>query len=240
MRRNIAVILAGGIGSRAGAGLPKQLRALPDGRTVLQTCLDTFRACPMIDEICVVMHPDYMSYVPEGVHCIAGGKERWESSWNAIQWLAMHDAQCTMYNVNILLHDCARPFVSQRILDDVCQALETHDAVTVAVPATDTMYVVGGSQCTMHDVRLVDIPDRKTMFRAQTPQAFHLDVIREAYEKMQADRPMENSKWCMVNRPMVNPTDDCGILHRYMPEVPIYIVEGEESNRKLTFKEDFE
>lgn len=230
MRRNIAVILAGGIGSRAGEGLPKQLRALPDGRTVLQTCLDVFRACPLIDEICVVMHPDYMSYVPEGICCIAGGKERWESSWNAIQYIANRLTDSPIHQfTNILLHDCARPFVSRRILTDVCQALETHDAVTVAVPATDTMYVVNGEgRMENGEWRLVDIPDRKTMFRAQTPQAFHLDVIKQAYEKMQADRPR------------VSPTDDCGILHRYMPEVPIYIVEGEESNRKLTFKEDFE
>ncbi len=77
------------------------------------------------------------------------------------------------------------------------------------------------------ECHVVDIPDRKTMFRAQTPQAFHLEVIKQAYEKMQ------------FNRSTVNSTDDCGVLHRYMPEVPIYIVEGEEANRKLTFKEDF-
>lgn len=227
MRRNIAVILAGGIGSRIGDGMPKQLRVLPDGRTVLQTCLDAFRACPLIDEICVVMHPDYMFYVPEGVRSIAGGKERWESSWNAIQWLTMHDVRCRMQDVNILLHDCARPFVSQRILTDVCQALVQHEAVTVAVPAVDTMYLVDGARCTMHDeVRLVDIPDRKTMFRAQTPQAFHLEVIRQAYEKA-------------LQRGNIEATDDCGIVHTYMPEISIYIVEGEESNRKITFKEDF-
>lgn len=225
----IAVILAGGVGSRAGEGLPKQLRSLADGRTVLQTCIDAFRACPLIDQICVVMHPDYMSYVPEGITCIAGGKERWESSWNAIQWLTSHKAQCTMDDeqVSILLHDCARPFVNQRILTEVCQALQSHEAVTVAVPATDTMYVVNG------EGRIADIPDRATMFRAQTPQAFHLEVIKQAYEKMLLNRSI-------VNRPIVNPTDDCGILHRYMPQTPIYTVEGEEANRKLTFKEDFE
>jgi 2-C-methyl-D-erythritol 4-phosphate cytidylyltransferase len=61
--------------------------------------------------------------------------------------------------------------------------------------------------------------------RAQTPQAFHLGVIREAYR-----RAMDTGH--------IEATDDCGILRRYMPEVPIYIVEGEEQNKKITYKED--
>ncbi len=228
---NIAVILAGGIGQRAGEGLPKQFRTLADGRTVLQTCVEAFRACPSINQIMVVMHPDWIekahTLLPADITVIAGGKERWESSWNAIQWLTIDNAQCTIHDeVNILLHDCARPFVSQRILNDVCQALEQHEAVTVAVPATDTMYSVDCSQCTMHDVRLVDIPDRSTMFRAQTPQAFRLNVIRQAYERA-------------IQDPNLQATDDCGIVHKYLPDTPIYIIKGEESNRKLTFQEDF-
>lgn len=61
--------------------------------------------------------------------------------------------------------------------------------------------------------------------RAQTPQAFHLDVIRAAYERALASGA-------------VAATDDCGILHKYMPEVAICIVEGEEANRKITYKGD--
>ena len=85
MMKNIAVISAGGTGNRIGGDRPKQLRHLPDGRTVLQTCIDAFRTCRQIDEIIVVMHPDWIDAVPTGVHVVAGGKERWESSWLAIQ-----------------------------------------------------------------------------------------------------------------------------------------------------------
>lgn len=239
--KNIAVILAGGVGQRAGAGEPKQFRQLPDGRTVLETCVDTFEQCPWIERIMIVSHADYVSMVQESMlrqgwqkvtDIVLGGKERWESSWNAIQHLVSDEYRMSI-GCNVLFHDCARPFVSRQILANVCQALEQHEAVSVAVPATDTIYHVEQvarskeqGQSISNRVRIVDIPERATMWRAQTPQAFRLNLVRQAYEKALA-------------QPEVIATDDCGIVHAYLPEVPIYIVQGEEANRKLTFKEDF-
>lgn len=212
--QNIAILLAGGEGKRVGGDIPKQLRTLPDGRTVLQTCIDTFRLCPVIDDIWVVMHRDWLSYVPAGVHTIEGGKERWESSFRAIQAISEHYQE----NVNVWIHDVARPFVSQRILADIAAALENHDAVTVAVPVTDTLYRT-------EDGHVREIPDRKDFMRAQTPQAFHLGTIAEAFRKA-----MEEGQ--------IAATDDVGIVHRYMPDVPVFIVPGEERNRKITYQED--
>ncbi len=238
---NIAVILAGGVGTRVGGNIPKQFRRLPDGRTVLETCVDAFEQCPWIERIMIVSHADYVSMVQESMlrqgwqkvtDIVLGGKERWESSWNAIQHL-VYDEYRMSIGCNVLFHDCARPFVSRQILANVCQALEQHEAVSVAVPATDTMYRVKQGarnleqgQSISNSVRLLDIPDRATMWRAQTPQAFRLDLVRQAYEKALA-------------QPEVIATDDCGIVHAYMSQVPIHIVQGEETNRKLTFKEDF-
>ena len=220
--RNIAVILAGGTGSRAGEGEPKQFRTLESGKTVLETCVAAFTG--LVDGICVVTHPDYRERTRQllrdkAVSIVDGGKERWESSWNAIQALGGEE-------MNVLIHDCARPFVSERIICDVCQALETHEAVTVAVPMTDTLYQVESSK--LKDERIVkNIPSRSEYMRAQTPQAFRLSLIREAYE-----RALQDPNGVAV-------TDDCGIVKRYMPEQPIFIVAGEENNRKLTYKEDF-
>ena len=123
---------------------------------------------------------------------------------------------------NILLHDAARPFVSQRIINDVCKALEAYRAVTVAIPATDTMYSVSEN---ITDKVVQDIPPRATLMCAQTPQAFRLEVIAEAYYRALQD-------------PHLQATDDCGIVHRYLPEVPICIVQGDPANRKITYKED--
>jgi len=246
---NIAVILAGGTGKRFGEGLPKQFRTLEDGRTVLQTCVDTFLACPSIHQIYVVMHPDWMEdshlspLKEKGIVFIPGGLERWQSSWNAIQFLANRftDSPIRRFTeVNVLIHDAARPFVRTRIIEDVCHALETHEAVTVAIPATDTIYEIERPAGLIEDRtlplierRLKSIPDRATMMRAQTPQAFRLDVIKKAFDIALKSSPYGGE----LERGF---TDDCGIVHTYLPDTPIYIVLGEEANRKITFPDDLQ
>lgn len=225
---NVAVILAGGMGTRVGGNTPKQLLPLSDGRSVLEHSVDAFEAAPCIDEIVIVMHPEWIKEAEELCRrnawqkvrqIIAGGSERWESSWHAIQAFSGQ-----LSDISLWLHDAARPFVSQRILSDVAKALETHAAVTVGVPVTDTLYKVR-----RNDVRgtkeVETIPSRADFMRAQTPQAFHLDVLKEAFERALAQG-------------QVAVTDDVGIVQAYMPEQPIFIVSGEEANRKITYAED--
>lgn len=225
---NVAVILAGGMGTRVGGNTPKQLIPLSDGRSVLEHSVDAFEAASCIDEIVIVMHPEWMKEAEELClrntwqkvrQIIAGGSERWESSWHAIQAFSGQ-----LSEISLWLHDAARPFVSQRILSDVAEALETHAAVTVAVPVTDTLYKVRRD-----DVRgtkeVETIPSRADFMRAQTPQAFHLDVLKEAFERALAQG-------------QVAVTDDVGIVQAYMPEQSIFIVSGEEANRKITYAED--
>ena len=227
--QHVGIILAGGIGSRVGGATPKQLLPLADGRSILEHSIDAFEAAPAINEIAVVMHPDYIDAVQalcqknnwQKLHMIIpGGDERWESSWHAI--LAYIDAAP---DTALWFHDAARPFVSQRILAEVAEALETHDAVTVAVPVTDTLYKINpstlnGSLPTVHSV-----PPRNEYMRAQTPQAFHLELVTRAYSKA-----MEEEHFLA--------TDDAGIVRKYEPTHPIYIVQGEEANKKITYSED--
>jgi len=225
--KHIAVILAGGIGSRVGGNTPKQLLPLADGRSVIEHSIDAFELAPGIDEIAVVMHPDHISVMQELCQSnkwhkltkiIPGGSERWESSWHAVE---MYIKSAKLGGcVSLLLHDAARPYVSQRIIADVCKALETHPAVTVAVPSTDTIYITENN-------RLTAMPPRETVWRAQTPQAFRLSIIAKAFRKA-------------IEKGQIEATDDIGILHRYMPQQEIYIVQGEEANRKITYQEDLE
>ena len=93
---NVAVILAGGIGARVGGNTPKQLLPLADRRSVLEHAVSAFEQSPHIDEVCIVMHPDYIAYAEQMLlanawqkvrNIIPGGKERWESSVNAIRRL---------------------------------------------------------------------------------------------------------------------------------------------------------
>ena len=247
---NVAVILAGGIGARVGGNTPKQLLPLQDGKSILEHAVDAFEQSPHIDEICIVMHPDYIMHAEQMLlanawqkvrHIIPGGKERWESSVNAIRQVRGErlevkgqETNCQLpiancHNaVNLLLHDAARPFVSQDIIVRVCEALEEHEAVTVAIPSTDTVYE-------MADGKVARIPQRSTIMRAQTPQAFRLELIAEAYTKALGVDSLSAEACATCHLPA---TDDCGIVHEYMPNTPIYIVEGEEQNKKITFKED--
>jgi 2-C-methyl-D-erythritol 4-phosphate cytidylyltransferase len=196
------------------------------------------------------MHPDYIMHAEQMLlanawqkvrHIIPGGKERWESSVNAIRQVRGekleaigNENNCLLPTsnsakiVNLLLHDAARPFVSQDIIARVCEALKEHEAVTVAIPSTDTVYE-------MVDGKVARIPQRSTIMRAQTPQAFRLELIADAYTKALGVNDLSAAACAEAHLPA---TDDCGIVHEHMPEIPIFIVEGEEQNKKITFKED--
>ena len=235
--QNIAIILAGGIGARVGGNTPKQLLPLPDGHSVLEHAVNAFEQSPHIHEVCIVMHPDYIAYAEQMLlanawqkvhHIIPGGKERWESSVNAIRAITHYPLSITQKEINLLLHDAARPFVSQEIIARVCEALEEHEAVTVAIPSTDTVYE-------MADNKVARIPQRSTIMRAQTPQAFRLELIAEAYAKALGVDNLSAEACAEAHLPA---TDDCGIVHEHMPNTPIHIVLGEEQNKKITFKED--
>ena len=202
--------------------MPKQFLPLA-GRTVIEYSIGAFERCEAIDEIAVVMHPDHIAHMQTIVSnndwekvrkILPGGAERHLSTLAAIK--AYEDAD----NVNLIFHDAARPAVSQQIINETVAALQIHQAVAVAIPATDTVFEV-----TENGDFITSIPLRKRLRCAQTPQAFRLDVIREAYRKA-------------LNDTQFTSTDDCGVLLKYSPDIPIFIVPGEPTNIKLTYPED--
>ena len=225
---NIAVILAGGTGSRMGMDKPKQFADL-GGRMVIERSIDAFDEADGIDEVAVVVHPDWKDYMQSVVEksswrkvrrLIDGGTERYMSSLNAIAtYLDMPD------DTNLIIHDAARPFVSQKVIARVVESLRHHEAVGVGIPSTDTVWEVRQDFDPTLSKFIVRIPERSTMWRAQTPQAFRLPLIRDAYQVALQD-------------PQFRATDDCGVVRRYLPSVKVYIVEGEEANKKISFFED--
>jgi 2-C-methyl-D-erythritol 4-phosphate cytidylyltransferase len=215
----VAVVLAGGVGSRFGGASPKQLLEL-NGRTLLEHCVAAFDAAPAIDSVLVVMAAGYSREVHEllavggyrkltGV--IEGGQTRVESTRKAIA--ALGEQEC-----DVLFHDAARPLVDQRIIADCRSALLDDRAVGVAIPSSDTIAVVS-------DGVLSAIPSRESLVRCQTPQGFRLSVIRRAHQLAAADPEFDQ-------RPA---TDDCGIVLRYLPGVAIRLVPGSERNIKVTY-----
>ena len=231
--KNIAVVLAGGTGRRVGGPVPKQFMPL-QGRAVIEYPIEVFCNHPSIDEVAVVVHPDWRGELqaiadrnrwPKLSKVIDGGSERYMSTLNAVM-AYIDEADDT----NLLLHDAARPWLSAETVDRVVAALQHHEAVGVAVPSTDTVWEVhpdmGGDMLSGDMPRFVArIPERRLMWCAQTPQAFRLPVIRDAYQRALQD-------------PQFRATDDCGVVRRYMPEVKIAVVEGQPQNRKITFAED--
>ena len=219
MKRNIGVILAGGIGARLGISTPKQFFKVA-GKMVVEHTIDVFEKNPRIDEIAIVSNAMLVAEFEDIVlrngwkkvkRILKGGQERYESSLSAINAYADE-------SVNLIFHDAVRPLLSQRILNDVVAALETYQAIDVAIPSADTIIEVEGNV-------IAGIPDRSRLRRGQTPQAFDIQVIRRAYEKALQDAQFKT-------------TDDCGVVRKYLPEVPVYVVNGEETNMKLTYKED--
>jgi 2-C-methyl-D-erythritol 4-phosphate cytidylyltransferase len=219
--RMVAVVLGGGTGQRIGAALPKQLLRL-GGRTLIEHCVAAFEQAPGVDQILVVMAAGYVEQVRDilascgfakvsGV--IAGGVRRSDSTRAALAAIAGGgDDQ------GVLLHDAARPLVDQRIIADCVAALGVHQAAGVAVPASDTMVITDNG--VMHTM-----PRRETLWRCQTPQCFRLPVIARAHELAAAD-------------PEFVPTDDCGVVLRYLPGVDVHIVPGSERNLKVTYPQD--
>jgi len=220
--RMVAVVLGGGVGQRLGAGLPKQLLTL-GGTTLIERCVAAFEAAPGVDEILVVMARGYTGQVEELLGdgyrkvtaVIEGGQTRPESTRVALAAVA---AGAGGEDCGVLLHDAARPLVDQRIIADCVAALAEHDAAGVAVPASDTMVVTDNGV-------MQSMPRRETLHRCQTPQCFRLSVITRAHELAAAD-------------PGFSPTDDCGVVMRYLPGVPVHIVPGSERNIKVTYPHD--
>jgi ribitol-5-phosphate 2-dehydrogenase (NADP+) / D-ribitol-5-phosphate cytidylyltransferase len=217
--RTVAAVLAGGVGQRTGLGAPKQLLEIA-GKTVIEHSVAAFSAAPGIDEIIVVMTPGHTGTVAEllargGHHkvsqVIEGGETRSGSTLRALG--ALGAGEC-----NVLLHDAARPLVSQQIIEGCVTALKAYQAVGVTIPASDTIVVTA-------DGVITQMPSRESLHRCQTPQGFRLSVLRRAYELASGD-------------PAFSATDDCGVVLRYLPEVPIGIVAGSERNIKITYPDD--
>jgi 2-C-methyl-D-erythritol 4-phosphate cytidylyltransferase len=219
--RMVAVVLGGGTGQRLGAGTPKQLLTL-GGRTLLERCVAAFEQAPGIDEILVVMARGYTEPVramladgyAKVTAVIEGGATRPDSTRAALAAIAAPDRR----ECGVLLHDAARPLVDQRIIADCVAALRVHRAAGVAVPSSDTIVITENGV-------MRSVPRRESLQRCQTPQCFRLSVITRAHELAAAD-------------PEYTPTDDCGVVLRYLPDVPVHIVPGSERNVKITYPQD--
>jgi 2-C-methyl-D-erythritol 4-phosphate cytidylyltransferase len=229
--RMVAVVLGGGVGQRLGAGMPKQLLTL-GGQTLVERCVAAFDQAPGVDEVLVVMARGYTEQVKamladggyqKVTDVIEGGATRPDSTRVALAAIAAGGRLGATgggagLDCGVLLHDAARPLVDQRIIADCVASLEVYEAAGVAVPTSDTIVITENGV-------MRSVPRRETLFRCQTPQCFRLPVIARAHELAAAD-------------PDFAPTDDCGVVLRYLPGVDVHIVPGSERNIKITYPQD--
>ncbi|GAA4991035.1 bifunctional cytidylyltransferase/SDR family oxidoreductase [Actinopolymorpha pittospori] len=217
--RAVAVVLAGGTGSRVGLRVPKQLLKVA-GKPLLEHTLEVFENAPDIDEVIVMMAPGWTGDAEKIIRnagfrkvtrVLEGGTTRNDTTHRALEAVGPEEAK-------VLFHDAVRPLLDQRIITDCVRALDTFAAVDVAITSADTIIVVDEGIIT-------DIPSRDRLRRGQTPQAFRLSTIRRAYELAAKD-------------PHFTATDDCSVVLRYLPDVPITVVEGSERNMKVTYPID--
>ena len=223
----VAVVLAAGFGTRFDPDNPKQLVSV-GGKPIVCWSIDAFEHCDRVSDIVVVVNPKVrgevetlvgeMGYTKVRV-IIDGGDERVDSTAAALDMLATAGIPD---DAKILIHDAVRPFVEQSAIDGSIDALDQFTAATVAYASTDTVLLTED----LGDLKVVkSVPDRPNTFRAQTPQSFRFATIRHAYDLAAAD-------------PDFHPTDDTRVVVDYLPDEPVAIVSGAETNLKITTLED--
>lgn len=207
-----AVILAGGTGSRMGADVPKQLLRL-GARTILEHSVAAFEASPVVDEIIVMMAADHLD---EARSLLAGHvKVRAVEVGGATRDASTRRALALLDDGGlVLVHDAARPLVTQEVIARVAGALADHEAVTPAVRVADTIVEARGG------VLVRQVP-RDDLWRVQTPQGFAVATLRAAYAVAAQD-------------PEFVTTDDAGVVARHLPGIEVAVVEGDETNLKIT------
>lgn len=210
-----AVILAGGSGERFGSNTPKQLVRVA-GKSNLEHTLTIFQLHPRVDDIIVMMNPDFVAeakvIVNDGnftkvTKILAGGATRNETSLLALADLAPHD--------KVLFHDAVRPLLNSQVITDCIETLDNYNAVDVAIMSADTIIEVDENDT------ISAIPPRASLRRGQTPQAFRAGTLSKAYQLAAQAGP-------------IVATDDCSIVFRFLPHEPIKVVEGADENIKIT------
>lgn len=216
-----AVLLMGGTGDRFGSPIPKQL--LPLGEIlVYEHALFTLVHSGLFDEIIIVSEPTLLEQgvnVPEElmqeggsilldsqIKLIAGGATRQESSYNGI-------LACSEDTDYVVIHDGARPFVSEEIIERNVECVMRYGAINTCIHSPDAINVV-------QNTKSKEVMGRDTCMLGQTPQSFSLGLIREAHEKTKQK----------------NAIDDCSLVQELGH--PVHIVIGEQINLKITTPQD--
>jgi len=217
MNKTTAIILAGGLGKRMKTKVLKQFLPLA-GIPVIVHAISKFENSRLVSNIVIVSHRSYIKRL-EGLikknafrkiyKIVPGGETRQESSFIGIK-------NCPAGTELVLIHDAARPFVSEKIIKNVLKAAKSCGAAEPAINVDDTIIETDGAF-------LKNIPERDNLKRVQTPQAFRYKTILKAHEDA-------------LKRKTAGLTDDAALV--LAMELPVRVVEGEACNLKITGRLD--
>ncbi|MEH6700463.1 bifunctional 2-C-methyl-D-erythritol 4-phosphate cytidylyltransferase/2-C-methyl-D-erythritol 2,4-cyclodiphosphate synthase [Parasphingorhabdus sp.] len=213
--RTHTLIVAAGVGARAGLDFPKQFELI-DGKPMVRHSVERFLSHPAIDHVWIVVGEGQEEQLKEALSPLAeyrlviGGETRQQSVFNGLT--AIRDGGGAE---NILVHDAARPFVPARVIDDLLDRLETATAAIPILPSVDTMVQLAEGQ-------LDRTVDRSSLWRVQTPQAFHFAKLMAAHERFAVDQ---------------NASDDAQIF-RAAGHI-VTVINGDEALKKYTLPADF-
>lgn len=225
--RCTAVVLAAGRGSRMGSKVYKQYLDLL-GKPVIYYSLHTFQESAIIDDIILVAGKGQTEYVRKEIvdrygftkvsHITEGGKERYESVWEGLKVIRTRkEADGTGY---VFIHDSARPFVDEKILERGFAGVREHHACVIAVPSKDTVKLADDKSFA------ASTPDRNRVWIVQTPQIFKTSLIIEAYSKLMGEQ-------------CIQVTDDAMVVEQEL-NLPVKLIEGTYENIKITTPEDLD
>ena len=229
-KRCVMILLAAGSGSRMNSGTAKQFMLL-EGKPLIWYSLNTVEKSSVIDECILVTAEKDIDYMrceiveKYGFHKVSavapGGSERWESVANAVQTLEDRKPVKESY---VFIHDGARPFLTEEVLERVYQAVKEHPACVAAMPSKDTVRLADESGFAK------STPDRRSVWIIQTPQVFEAGLLIKAYAELRerADR---------LGGGNIAVTDDAGVVELFT-EQRIRLVEGSYDNIKVTTPED--
>lgn len=229
-KRCTAIVLAAGSGRRMKSDVAKQYLPL-GGRPLIWYALHVIEESSVIDDcILVACQEDILNgYVREeiverfGFHKVAsivpGGAERYDSVYNALQ--AIKETGTAGY---VFIHDGARPFLTEEILERCLAEVEKTGACVAGMPVKDTIKIAD------EDCYARQTPDRNTLWQIQTPQVFERVLITQAYEKLMQEKERLAAAGVKI-------TDDAGVVELLMDR-PVKLVEGSYRNIKVTTPED--
>jgi len=220
MPKNYAIILAAGSGSRMGDFKPKAFLKLKE-LYILEYSIIQFSKTDAIDHIILVIPKEYKNFTEDLIlekkyvkvsQVLVGGQNRFESSRKGLTSIKAP-------NSRVLIHDAARPLISQDIIEKCLLSLNSFEAVNVLSPVTDSLVQ-------LYEGKIISSVNREEYRQVQTPQGFLISTINEAH-KLALKENLENI------------TDDYHLVLKYKTGTSTWI-EGSRLNFKITFPKDLE